>query len=207
MDRISSLPCFPPGKNELPDDDGSNRLDTPSISSRTGRVTRGKLRGVNGAFVPGLQFSSRAQELWALVVESFRDWQERVHEAAADVGLSPVSAWTLVQLDPEHAISQKELAARLRCNPSTVVDPTDRLEEAGLVIRRPNPADRRVNVLTVTTKGRHVRKRLLVRLFEPPETFQKLPVQDQIKLRDAMLGAVGRQQAKRVEVTTARRAG
>ena len=74
---------------------------------------------------------------------------------AAD--LSPVSAWVLVQLDPDHAISQKELAARLHCNPSTLVDPTDRLEESGLAVRRPQPADRRINILTVTPKGRQVR--------------------------------------------------
>src|SRR5947199_10876053 len=80
-------------------------------------------------FVPGLRYRSSAQELWALVIESFAGWEDRINEASADAGLSPVSAWALVQLDPDHAISQKELAARLHCNPSTVVDPTDRLEE------------------------------------------------------------------------------
>src|SRR5260370_8117444 len=94
---------------------------------------------------------------------------------AADGGLSSVGGWALVQLDPETAISQKELAARLRCNPSTVVDPTDRLEEAGLVIRRPKAADRRVNVLIVTPKGRKVRATLIDRLLAPPEPFLSLP--------------------------------
>src|SRR5881296_4777837 len=111
-------------------------------------------------FVPGLRYRSAAQELWALVVESLAGWEDRMNQASATAGLSPVSAWALVQLDPEHAISQKELAARLKCNPSTVVDPTDRLEEAGLVIRRANPGDRRVNVLMVTAKGAAVRKLL-----------------------------------------------
>ena len=66
-------------------------------------------------FVPGLRYRSDAQELWALVIESFAGWEERMNEAAAAAELSPVSAWVLVQLDPDHAISQKELAARLRC--------------------------------------------------------------------------------------------
>ena len=81
-------------------------------------------------FIPGLRYQSPAQELWALVVESLGGWEERLNQSAAAAALSPVSAWALVQLDPESPISQKELAARLRCNPSTVVDPTDRLEEA-----------------------------------------------------------------------------
>lgn len=141
-------------------------------------------------FVPGLRYRSRAQELWALVVESFGGWEARMNRAAAAVGLSPVSAWALVQLDPDHAITQKELAARLKCTPSTVVDPTDRLEEGGLVVRRANPQDRRSNILTVTVKGKQVRDELVGRLFEPPEAFRRLPVADQARFRDAMQAAV-----------------
>lgn len=139
---------------------------------------------------PGLRYTSHAQELWALVIASFGGWEERVNQAAASVGLSPVSAWALVQLDPSDPISQKELAARLRCNPSTVVDPTDRLEDAGLVVRHANPADRRVNVLVVTPKGRKVRDELIARLFEPPEAFRRLPAKEQARFRDVMLDAV-----------------
>ena len=61
------------------------------------------------------------------MIESFRLWGNRIHEAASAVGLSPVSAWALVQPEPDVPISQKELASRLHCKPSTVVDPTDRL--------------------------------------------------------------------------------
>ena len=150
---------------------------------------------VTDEFVPGLRYRTEAEELWALVVESLGGWEARMNEAAEAAGVSPVSAWALIQIDPDHAISQKELAARLHCNPSTVVDPTDRLEERGLVTRRPNPADRRVNILTVTPKGRQVRERLLDRLFEPPEAFRRLPAADQAKFRDAMLEALGRPRA------------
>jgi MarR family transcriptional regulator, organic hydroperoxide resistance regulator len=131
-----------------------------------------------------------AQELWALVIESFGGWEERINEVAAAGGLSPVSAWALVQLDPNSPISQQELAARLKCNPSTVVDPTDRLEERGLVVRQANPADRRVNTLVVTPKGRAVRDELIRRLFEPPAAFLRLHAREQIRFRDVMLAAV-----------------
>src|SRR2546421_4290384 len=102
-----------------------------------------------------------------------------MNDAAAAAELSPVSAWVLVQLDPDHAISQKELAARLRCNPSTVVDPTDRLEERGLVVRKPRPTDRRINTLMVTPKGRAVRQRLVRPLVDPPEAFPRPSPGDQ----------------------------
>jgi MarR family transcriptional regulator, organic hydroperoxide resistance regulator len=145
---------------------------------------------VRDSFVPGLRFESPAQELWALLIESFGGWEERMNEAAAATGLSPVSAWALVQLDPESPISQKELAARLHCNPSTVVDPTDRLEESSLVIRQASPADRRVNTLVVTPKGRSVRDGLIQRLFDPPEAFVRLSAEEQARFRDVMLAAV-----------------
>ena len=147
--------------------------------------------------MPGLRYRSRAQELWALVVESFGSWEERVAQVAAEVGLSPVSVWALVQLDPDHPISQKELAARLRCNPSTVVDPTDRLEDAALVVRQANPADRRINVLIVTARGRQVREEVIDRLFEPPEAFRKLPASELARFRDVMLAAVNGDRAPR----------
>lgn len=145
---------------------------------------------MSDSFVPGLRYASRSQELWALVVESFLAWEERVNQGAAAAGLSPVCAWALVQIDPEHPISQKELAARLRCTPSTVVDPTDRLEAGGLVIRRANPADRRVNVLVVTPEGKRVRDELVRRLFDPPAVFRRLPAQELARFRDVMLAAV-----------------
>ena len=156
------------------------------------RGCAGKLALVSEDFIPGLRYPSRAHELWALVVESYAGWEERVTEAAAAAGLSPVSAWALVQLDPDNPLSQKDLAARLHCNPSTVVDPTDRLEEAGLVHRLPKPADRRVNVLVVTAPGRRVREDLIERLFEPPEAYRRLSATEQARFRDVLLTAVTR---------------
>ncbi|HEY0830955.1 MAG TPA: MarR family transcriptional regulator [Candidatus Dormibacteraeota bacterium] len=145
---------------------------------------------MSDSFIPGMRYSSGAQELWALVVETFANWEERINAAAAAAGLSPVSAWALVQLDPAQPMSQKALAERLKCNPSTVVDPTDRLEEAGLAVRKPNATDRRVNVLVVTPKGARVRDELIERLFEPPAAFRRLAAEDQARFRDVMRDAV-----------------
>jgi DNA-binding MarR family transcriptional regulator len=105
---------------------------------------------------------------------------------AATAGLSPVSVWALVQLDPDEPISQKELAKRLKCNPSTVVDPTDRLEEAGLVVRRPNPSDRRENELVVTAKGAALRRRLIARLLDPPPALSKLSAKEQARFSEVL---------------------
>lgn len=140
-------------------------------------------------FVPGFRFTSGAQELWAGVIGVFAEWEQRMDTVAAAAELSPVSVWALVQLDPDEPITQKELAARLKCNPSTVVDPTDRLEEAGLVVRRPNPSDRRENELVVTTKGAALRKRVIARLLEPPAAFARLSAREQARFREVLEAA------------------
>ena len=50
--------------------------------------------------------------------------------------------------------SQQTLAERLRIPPSRMVAIVDELESRGLIERRPDPHDRRVRALYVTTSGR-----------------------------------------------------
>jgi len=140
--------------------------------------------------VPGVRYPSAAHQLWALILECTAGADARMARAAEDAGLSPVSAWTLVRLDPDVPISQKQLAGRLGCSPSTVVDPTDRLEERGLVVRQTHRDDRRIKVLLVTEDGRRVRDRLLARVLEPPDSLCRLPAGDQARFRDVMLEVV-----------------
>jgi DNA-binding MarR family transcriptional regulator len=148
------------------------------------------------ALVPGHRYASGAQEMWAMVIGMLAGWEQRANDAAAEVGLSPVSAWALVQLDPKAPpISQKELARRLKCNPSSVVDSTDRLEQAGMVVRKPNRADRRVNVLVVTPKGVKARKLLISRLLDPPAAFRKLAKDQQARFRALMSEVLSQQTA------------
>ena len=55
--------------------------------------------------------------------------------------------------------SQQALAERLAVPASRMVALVDRLEEAGLIERRPDPEDRRVRGLHLTRKGRGVLER------------------------------------------------
>lgn len=50
--------------------------------------------------------------------------------------------------------SQRELAEFLRLDPSQVVALVDELQARGLVMREPDPSDRRANVVTATPAGR-----------------------------------------------------
>jgi DNA-binding MarR family transcriptional regulator len=78
----------------------------------------------------------------------------------ADLGLTPATARALHELDPDRPLPARDLADRLGCDRSNVTALADRLEQAGLVERRGDPADRRQRTLLVTPAGRDVRDRV-----------------------------------------------
>jgi DNA-binding MarR family transcriptional regulator len=59
------------------------------------------------------------------------------------------------------AVPMRDLADRLQCDPSNVTFLADRLEERGLIERRPDLSDRRVKLLALTTAGLAVRTRIV----------------------------------------------
>lgn len=64
--------------------------------------------------------------------------------------------------------SQRELAEFLRLDPSQVVALVDGLQMRGLVLREPDPSDRRANVVVITEEGRELfaRARISARTAE-----------------------------------------
>ncbi|MEU7715328.1 MarR family transcriptional regulator [Micromonospora chalcea] len=81
-------------------------------------------------------------------------------EALAGLGLTPAAARALHELDPDRPLPARDLAEQLGCDRSNVTGLADRLERAGLVERRTDPADRRLKTLVVTGRGREVRTRV-----------------------------------------------
>jgi DNA-binding MarR family transcriptional regulator len=78
----------------------------------------------------------------------------RVHAQCAADGGPPREYVLLDALAEDDARSQQSLARRLDVNRTVMVRLVDRLEDAGLVARSPNPANRRSHVLSITAAGR-----------------------------------------------------
>ncbi|PZG02163.1 MarR family winged helix-turn-helix transcriptional regulator [Micromonospora deserti] len=78
----------------------------------------------------------------------------------AELGLTPAVARALHELDPDRPLPARDLAEQLRCDRSNVTTLVDKLEQAGLVERRVDPADRRQKTLVVTEAGRRMRARV-----------------------------------------------
>ena len=76
-----------------------------------------------------------------------------VAAALRSEGLS-LRGYVVLQVAGERPLSQQALAATTGLDKSTMVATVDELEGAGLVERQPDPADRRVRLVTVTDAGR-----------------------------------------------------
>jgi DNA-binding MarR family transcriptional regulator len=136
--------------------------------------------------------TSAASEAWALMFELLHHSKQRFMAIASEFELSPPQVMALRQLDPDEPKPMSELAAALRCDNSNVTGIVDRLEDRGLVERRPGERDRRVKMLTITERGAEIRDALGARLSEPPEALAALAPEDQVALRDIMRRALGR---------------
>jgi DNA-binding MarR family transcriptional regulator len=84
---------------------------------------------------------------------------------ADELGLTRAQCAVLAHLARQEGINQAALAQSLDIEPITLVRLLDRLEEAGLLERKPDPGDRRAYVLMLTAKARPV----LARIFDLAE--------------------------------------
>lgn len=63
----------------------------------------------------------------------------------------------LLGLDDEPTRSQSALAQSIGADKTRIISVLDDLQDRGLILREPDPADRRTHIITLTRKGRSVR--------------------------------------------------
>jgi DNA-binding MarR family transcriptional regulator len=86
---------------------------------------------------------------------------ERTTAVLAPLGINgrELAVLTVLRADAGPALAQQQAAGKLNVDRTTMVDLVDVLEGKGLVERRPDPADRRRNLVHLTTKGEQTRKK------------------------------------------------
>ena len=129
-----------------------------------------------------------ATEAWRLMAEfAFAKFQSSEHVAILrELGLTPGHMKALSVLDPDESKPMRAMARALACDASMVTWLVDRLEERGLVERRPSPADRRVKTLVLTPLGIRTRQRLAQALYTPPADLLQLDLASLEALRDEL---------------------
>jgi DNA-binding MarR family transcriptional regulator len=126
------------------------------------------------------------QEVLDLMFQMLGLLKHHIHDAIADMGLTPQQAHALRCLDPARPVPMRELAAAIMCDASTVTGIVDRLETRGLVERRPDPADRRVKGLVVTPVGIEMRERVWREVLGHAPHLAVLSAEERIQLRDQL---------------------
>ncbi|KIF07768.1 MarR family transcriptional regulator [Streptomyces sp. RSD-27] len=79
-----------------------------------------------------------------------------VAESIAGEGLKLMHHAVLAATAEYGPVAQAELGRRLAVDPKDMVGILNHLQEAGMVLRTPDPADRRKNAVTVTARGEAV---------------------------------------------------
>jgi len=115
-----------------------------------------------------------------LVNDVARLFGRRFDQNGKRLGLTRAQCRTLAHLARNEGINQAGLADLLEVRPMTLVRQIDRMEEAGWIERRPDPADRRARRLYLTDKARPI----LGRIWDVASTT-----------RDEVLGCLSRAEA------------
>ncbi len=84
------------------------------------------------------------------VLETYSEGVERRFD------LTGPQLWALWELGRHGPCALKDLAQKMKLDPSTVVGVVDRLVVKGLVVRNPDPSDRRRISLLPTAKGQEI---------------------------------------------------
>jgi DNA-binding MarR family transcriptional regulator len=123
-----------------------------AVPDRTDRVLHQWARVRPDLEVASVGVISRLARLRAIIDEE----QEAVF---AEHGISNptfTTLVTLVRINQPGGISQRRLADEMQLTPGTVSARVDRLVADGLVVRSPDPADKRGSLVTLTGRGREL---------------------------------------------------
>ncbi|HYZ24363.1 MAG TPA: MarR family transcriptional regulator [Rhodopila sp.] len=94
------------------------------------------------------------EQFGSLIARAGRQWRRAVDRRLQPFGLTEATWLPLIYLArASEPMRQKDLAAALVLDGSSVVRLLDALEAAGLIERRPESTDRRAKIITVTGRG------------------------------------------------------
>jgi DNA-binding MarR family transcriptional regulator len=112
----------------------------------------------------------------------------------ADVDASPTQLAALATVEHRGPITLGDLAAAERVQPPTITAAVGRLEQQGLVVRRPDRADKRVVRVAVTAAGRRLLARnrslktaFLARRLDTLDPSERATLEDAAVLLDRLL--------------------
>lgn len=114
--------------------------------------------------------AARAGRVWQLMFDFLIGTAPRRTDVLGRFGLTPNDSRALGSLRQDAGRTMHALADEWRCDASNATWIVDRLERAGLAIRRDDPNDRRVKLVLLTAKGARVKRQVMEAFYTaPPE--------------------------------------
>ncbi|MFL5735773.1 MAG: MarR family winged helix-turn-helix transcriptional regulator [Actinomycetota bacterium] len=128
-----------------------------------------------------------ASDVWRSMLQfAFMHQSRRWMSDAREMGLTPGHMKALMVLQPGELRPMGGLADAMGCDASTCTWLVDRLEERGLVERRPSTKDRRVKAVVLTPAGVEMKENVHERMYEPPPDLIALDRESLETLRSAL---------------------
>ena len=93
---------------------------------------------------------------WMRLARVYDKVQRQTQQHLRRFGLTTAQFDVLAHVGAAEGLCQQELAERLLVTKGNVCGLIDRMEQAGLIVRRPDPTDRRVHRLELTAEGRRL---------------------------------------------------
>lgn len=106
-----------------------------------------------------------------LLADSSRALRRSFNMRVRETGVTSQQARLLLQLDRTPGQNQSYYAERLEIEPITLCRMVDRMEEGGLIERRPDPGDRRARLLHPTKRSKAEIERIRAALAGLIETM------------------------------------
>jgi DNA-binding MarR family transcriptional regulator len=114
--------------------------------------------------------AARARRVWQLMFDFLISSAPRRTDVLGRFGLTPNDSRAHGSLRQEEGRSMRSLADEWQCDASNATWIVDRLEHAGLAVRRAEPDDRRVKLVLLTAKGARVKGEVRKAFYTaPPE--------------------------------------
>lgn len=132
------------------------------------------------------------RELCGLISQLARRIESHVRDSvsSAEVNGARLSTSQAIALrELTEPMSLRDLAGRMCCEASNATSVVDKLEDAGLVQRKPHPHDRRTKLVVLTSSGEQARQNLL-RHLETASPLAHLADEERGALRAALLQAL-----------------
>jgi DNA-binding MarR family transcriptional regulator len=129
-------------------------------------------------------------ELFELLLQLKRRLWDHAEQRLRGYEIASKDNWALQAL--HEPMPMNVLAERMGTDASYLTGIADRLEQRGLVERRPHPTDRRIKHLALTGDGRRLRQELRRLLWSDVPALERLTPEERQQLRRLLARALGR---------------